>query len=188
MGVAESLYYRMKLLRKLKEKYPLPMEMIAYLIVGGISKIVFLGTMILVQYCCQPELYPNFWSIISTTNKSDVNVYVLATVVGYAAGTVVEYILSCLFVFPRKQKGDSVGGFLVFVLISCGGLGLQTLFMYLFNGLLGVNQYIVNLVGGFVVLAYNYVVKKFILFRRTKRSLKSEKAGKDENTTETEIK
>lgn len=150
------------------------MEMARYLIVGGISKIVFLAVMILVQYCFQPELYPDFWSIITTTNKSDVNIYVLATVLGYAAGTVAEYVLSCLFVFSRKQKGDSVGGFLVFVFISCGGLGLQTLFMYIFNGLLGVNQYIVNLVGGFVVLAYNYVVKKLLLFRRTKRAEKSE--------------
>lgn len=161
------------------------MEMVRYLIVGGISKLVFLAVMILVQYCAQPELYPDFWSILVTTNKSDVNIYVLATVLGYAAGTVVEYILSCLFVFPRRQRGETVGGFLVFVLISCGGLGLQTLFMYLFNGLLGINQYIVNIVGGFVVLVYNYAVKKGILFRKDRKARKSTESGNAPDGSET---
>lgn len=155
------------------------------MIVGGISKLVFLAVMMLVQYLAHPELYPDLWSIIITTDKSDVNVYVLATALGYAAGTITEYVLSCLFVFSGKQRGDSVGGFFAFVLISCGGLGLQTLFMYIFNGLWGVNQYIVNFVGGFVVLAYNYAVKKLLLFRKTKKAEKKLPQG-DEVSNENE--
>lgn len=149
-------------LTKLKQKYPTLTEIFRFLIVGGVATVADMLVMALVQYLAEPALYPDFLSLF-TTNGSLVP-YVAGTACGFLVGLLVNYILSVLFVFEHKGKSRSVYGFILFALLSLGGLLLHILGMYLGNGIWKLNAWGVKIVLTVVVLVYNYLTKRLILF------------------------
>lgn len=176
-------------IKKLKEKYPAFAEVALYLLVGLFAKIVDMTAMALVKYIAEPHLYANVIQLLITTGTPVFDS--LATGIGFIVGTVVEFVLSSRFVFPKKQLGDTPLGFLVYVLISAGGLGLHVLAVYIGTSLWGFNPFLIKLAMGFVVVAYNYTVKKLILFSRKtadkrQRGTEEKTQGAEEETTVSE--
>jgi putative flippase GtrA len=153
-------------LRKLQDKYPLQAEICRFLLVGGLATVVDFLIMALTQFILEPTLYTTFWDIFTAKSTGYVNV--LATAAGFCVGLLFNYILSIVFVFEEKGKSKTPYGFVVFALLSLAGLGIHTGGMWLFNGLLGINQWIVKIVLTLVVLVWNYLSRKFILFRKGK--------------------
>lgn len=149
-------------LTKLKQKYSTLTEIFRFLIVGGIATVADMLVMALVQYLAEPALYPDFLSLF-TTNGS-LGPYVAGTACGFLVGLLVNYIFSVLFVFEHKGKSRSVYGFILFALLSLGGLLLHILGMYLGNGIWKLNAWGVKIVLTVVVLVYNYLTKRLILF------------------------
>jgi putative flippase GtrA len=162
-------------IKALKEKYPAQTEVLLYLLVGLCAKIVDMGVMAMVKYITEPQLYPDLIQLLfQTTGTPWCNA--LATGVGFVIGTVVEFILSSRFVFPQKQRGDTPLGFVVYCIISAGGLGIHVLSVYIGTSLWNINPFLIKLVMGCVVVAYNYTVKKIVLF-----SQKTGKRSKEES-------
>jgi putative flippase GtrA len=56
----------------------------------------------------------------------------------------------------------------VFALLALVGLGIHVFGMWLFNTVLSVNPWIVKIALTIVVLVWNYLSRKFILFRKDK--------------------
>ena len=150
---------------------PLLREIVRFLIVGGGATIVDFLTMSLVLYLMQPEIYPDFLSIfLGGTAEPTTLATVIGTGAGFLVGLAFNYIFSVLFVYKEKGNSKTVGGFLLFAVLSAGGLVIHLLGMYLGYDLLHINEWIVKIVLTAVVLVYNYLTRKFFIFRKDKRS------------------
>ena len=79
-----------------------------------------------------------------------------------------NYVLSLTFVFRRKDNcgsGKSVAAFLIFTVVGVIGLGLTELIMYLGTELLHISYLIVKIAAA-IVLVWNYVGRKVLIFDR----------------------
>jgi putative flippase GtrA len=174
-------------IKTLRAKYPAQTEVLLYLAVGLAAKIVDMGVMALVKYLTEPQLYANIIQLFLTTGTPRYDS--IATGVGFVVGTVVEFFLSSRFVFPQKQRGDTPLGFVVYCLISAGGLGIHVISVYIGTSLWGINPFLIKFVMGFVVVAYNYTVKKLVLFgKRTtaQNACKAEESAEEEEVKQEE--
>ena len=99
---------------------------------------------------------------------------IIGTGVGFILGLVFNYIFSIIFVFDEKGKSKSVGGFFLFAILSLIGLGIHLIGMYLGYDLMHMNEWIVKIVLTLVVLVYNYLTRKLLLFKKTKEKEVSE--------------
>ncbi len=176
-----------------RKKYPLQTEIILYAAVTLLAKILDMGVMAITRFACQPQLYKSFIDLFVVNGSEFANM--LATALGFCVGTAIEYVISTFAVFERNKRGETPFGFAVFILISLGGLGIHLFCMYVANALWGINPYIVKLVVGFFVLAYNYVMKKVVLYtkekwgkRETTKVAKSDSAQKEKKLPEAEEK
>lgn len=152
----------------LYRKYPTLTEIFRFLLVGGLATLVDASVMALVQYLLEPTLYTDFFSLF--TAKGTGYVYILGTACGFTVGLIVNYFLSVFFVFEHKGKSKTPYGFIVFTLLSLVDLGLHILGMYIGNTLLNINPWIVKIFMTAVVLVYNYISKRLILFKDGKKT------------------
>ena len=139
-----------------KEKLkPLIKEFARYLIVGGTAALVDWST-----------LYLTYNYVF--TNSGDWRL-TLATTVGFTAGLIYNYILSLVWVFKsakERNKGKTLGAFLVFVVIGVIGLLLTIGGMELGCNLVGEQYYMyVKIFVTGVVLIWNYAARKLLIFK-----------------------
>lgn len=154
------------LLRRLWSS-PLIREMVRFLLVGGGATIVDFLTMSLVLWAMQPAIYPDFLSVFfGGTQEPSTLATVIGTGCGFLVGLAFNYIFSVLFVYKEKGNSKTMGGFLLFALLSAGGLAIHLLGMYLGYDLLHINEWIVKIVLTAVVLVYNYITRKLLIFRK----------------------
>lgn len=155
-------------LKAFVEKHHVFCEIVRFLIVGGIATVVDMFVMGLVLYAFDPSLYPKFYNIFYGGGQPSTAATVVGTGCGFIAGLIVNYVLSIFFVFEHKGKSKSAGGFLIFTLLSAVGLGIHLLGMYLGYTVIGINEWIVKIVLTVIVLIYNYVSKRLLLFKKSK--------------------
>lgn len=94
--------------------------------------------------------------------------YLISNLIGLAAGNVVNYLLTVRWVFSTEKRKMEKYVFLevvVFVLISLFGMGLNELLMYVFVGMLCIQELISKVAAAVIVLLYNFLARKFILFK-----------------------
>ena len=72
------------------------------------------------------------------------------------------------FVFNEKGKSKTVKGFIVFTVFSAIGLLIHELGMYLLSAKLGMNEWIAKIILTIVVLVYNYISRKLLIFKKEK--------------------
>ena len=119
-----------KILLFYQKNRSLILEIIRFLLVGGLATLVdWLISFLVSAYC--PE-----WIIYSWNIKDS-----LATLCGFVVGLIINYVLSVVFVYKNKKdenSGKSFKDFLVFTLIGVIVLLFQIFFIYLLNDLLFV--------------------------------------------------
>ena len=146
-------------------------EIMRFLIVGGFATIIDFIVMGVVLYIFDSSLYPSFFNVFIGSNAEPTT---LATVVGtgagFIAGLVFNYIFSIIFVYENKGNSRSAKGFLMFALLSAVGLGIHLFGMWLGFDVLNINEWIVKIVLTIVVLIYNYISKKLVIFKKSKES------------------
>ena len=116
-----------KFLAKLNAAHPLFMEIIRFLIVGGIATVIDMLVMGAVVYAFDPSLYPHFYNVWYGGGEPSTLATVVGTGAGFVAGLIFNYIFSVLFVFSEKGNSKSVLGFTVFTLLSVVGLASHIL-------------------------------------------------------------
>ncbi len=88
----------------------------------------------------------------------------LSVIIAYIVGLIITYLLSIFWIFDKRQKGSQVVEFTIFSLIGIIGLGLTSLFMWIFTDLLDVYYMVSKLFTTAIVFIWNFVAKKKILF------------------------
>lgn len=90
--------------------------------------------------------------------------------IGFAAGALVAYLLSIRWVFRQRAFGDAPKvEFLAFVGIGIAGLGITQLLLWVGVFKLELLPELVKLAAAVVTFAFNYLVRKTLLFAASSR-------------------
>ena len=99
--------------------------------------------------------------------KEWLNVDVLvASAASFSVSVIANYILSMLFVFQSAQK-NKVKEFLIFVVLSVGGLLINQLVMWIGTEFLSAYYLLVKVFATIFVPIYNFVTRKIFLEKKT---------------------
>lgn len=142
-------------------------EIFRFVVVGLICTLADYGVSLLFQYLVYPD--QNLTTFV-------------ASLAGFVVGVLINYLLSIFAVFKNvenKKTSQSIGGFFVFIGLSTVGylinLGIKELGNLIIPFASSVLWFtFIFGVATFVVLIYNYVTRKFILFKPKKEADLSE--------------
>lgn len=135
-------------MKKLYEKYK---EIINYLIFGFLTTIVSLVTYYLLTM-----------TILDIKSILELQI---ANVISWCIGVLFAYFTNRKFVFSSKNN-DKKREFITFVTSRISTLLLDMFIMFLFVTLLKCNDKIIKLISQIFVIVGNYVLSKFIVFRK----------------------
>lgn len=140
----------MKKLKKLFYKYE---EIILYLIVGGLTTIVSLGSYYLLVY-----------TILNPKVAVELQI---ANIISWILAVTFAYFANRKYVF-KSQNEKTLKEAFSFYLTRVSTLLIDMAIMYIFVSVLGLNDKIIKLVVQVVVVILNYVFGKFIVFKKSK--------------------
>ena len=140
-------------------------EIARFLIVGVIATLVDFFMAGVTLYIFDSSLYPHFYNVFFGGDDPTTLASCVSTGAGFLFGLLVNYLLSIFFVFEEKGSSKTGKGFLIFALLSAGGLAIHVIGMYIFVDIAGWNYWIIKILLTIVVLVYNYVTRKLIIFK-----------------------
>jgi putative flippase GtrA len=88
----------------------------------------------------------------------------LAALIGYLAGGVVQYVLCSWWVFSTSLKNDALG-FVAFSILSLVGLAITEIVILIVHDWLGVHPYAAKIGAVGLAFAWNFLSRKYLLFR-----------------------
>lgn len=113
-------------------------------IVGVIAFVIDYGLMVLLTELCGVD-------------------YLLSATISFTVSVVFNYMASMRYVFTHKEGMSRRREFVIFIVLSVIGLGLNDLFMWLGTGVLHVDYRITKLVATAIVMVWNFVTRKIFL-------------------------
>ena len=136
---------------------PLAVQFLRYLAVGGIAFLADFATLALLTSGCG-------WH------------YLQAAAVAFGVGMAITYGLSVTWVFKVRVVKSQHVEFLLFTLVGLAGLGITQLMLWTLTD--GLNLYYLHakLITAAVVLAWNFVARKLLLFTSPRESGSQEMA------------
>ena len=133
---------------RLYKKYK---EIINYLIVGGLTTVVSLGT----YYAC----------VLTFLDPDDAFQLQVANIISWIAAVTFAYFTNRRFVFESKNQ-NMLKEATAFFAARIGTLLMDMGIMFVFVTLLGFNDKIMKLVVQVVVTVANYIFSKFLVFKK----------------------
>ena len=124
------------------------LQLIKFAIVGVIAAFVDVGVLVFLK-----ELF-------------GVDV-LIASAVSFSVSVTVNYILSMAFVFKSKKQ-SKVKEFIIFVLLSIGGLGLNQLILWIGVTFTSIYYLVVKFLAMVIVPIYNFITRKIFLEEKEK--------------------
>lgn len=88
--------------------------------------------------------------------------YLISAGISFSISVIVNYILSLSFVFS-VEKRNRLKNFILFIILSVVGLGLNQVLMWFGVEVLGVFYMISKIFATGVVMVYNFITRKFVL-------------------------
>lgn len=88
----------------------------------------------------------------------------LAALLGYLAGGVLQYVLCSWWVFSTSLKNDALG-FVTFSVLSLVGLAITEIVILIVHDWLGVHPYPAKFGAVGLAFAWNFLSRKYLLFR-----------------------
>ena len=140
-----------KIIKKVWNLYKKYDEMINYLIVGGLTTVVSLGTY---YFCVYTFLNPN--------NAFQLQI---ANIISWISCVTFAYFTNRIFVFKRKRT-DKLKEAISFYGSRIATLLLEMGIMFVFVTILHFNDKIIKLVAQVVITILNYVLSKLLIFKK----------------------
>lgn len=88
--------------------------------------------------------------------------YLLSSGISFTVSVIVNFVLSLTYVF-ETEKGNKIKEFIIFVVLSVIGLGINQVLMWFCVDILGIFYMISKIGATAVVMVYNFVTRKMIL-------------------------
>lgn len=89
--------------------------------------------------------------------------YLLSSGISFSVSVIVNYILSLKFVFDTGKGNNKIVEFLIFIILSVIGLGINQALMWVCVDKLHVHYMLSKIGVTGVVMVYNFVTRKVIL-------------------------
>ena len=124
------------------------LQIIKFGIVGAVATIVDFGILIVLKELLSIDV-------------------LIASAISFCVSVSANYILSMAFVFQSKNQ-SKIKEFIIFVLLSIGGLGLNQLILWVGVQFTSVYYLIVKLFAIVIVLVYNFITRKVFLESKEK--------------------
>ena len=140
-------------------------EIFRFLLVGGLATIIDYLVMGLATYFISNNSFDSFLNVF-VDEGIETWVVQLSTTLGFISGLIVNYILSIIFVYDNKGNSKSATGFIIFTVLSVIGLLINNGGVYLGYNLIGWPLLIVRMIMTIIVMCYNYVSKRVIIFKK----------------------
>lgn len=120
-------------------------QILKFGLVGGIAFVIDYGLMVLL------------------TEVFGIN-YLISSAVSFSVSVIFNYLLSIFWVFDvsgsnRGQKEN----FIIFLVLSIIGLGLNQLLMWLGSDLMGLHYMLTKIGATAIVMVYNFITRKLFL-------------------------
>ena len=133
------------MLSRIYKKYK---EIINYLIFGGLTTLVSIGT----------------YALFTIVFNID---YLVSNVLSWIIAVLFAFITNKLFVFAsksrsKKQVSKEIVSFFFFRIVS---LGIEMIIMYVFVYLLSINDLITKVIAQVIVILSNYIFSKVFVFK-----------------------
>ena len=91
--------------------------------------------------------------------------YLLSATLSFIAGLVVNYIISCIWVFNNSKFRNRIVEFLFFAAIGVVGLGFNDLLIWLFTDCIGTHYMFSKIVAAAMVYLWNFFARKYLVFK-----------------------
>lgn len=92
--------------------------------------------------------------------------YLLSSGISFCVSVIVNYILSVTFVFETDKKKNKLVEFVVFIILSTIGLGINELCMKIGVDFIHIHYMIVKIGATAVVMVYNFVSRKIFIEKK----------------------
>ncbi len=91
--------------------------------------------------------------------------YLLSATLSFISGLLVNYIISCIWVFSNSKFKNRLVEFLFFAAIGVVGLLLNDALIWLFTDCIGTHYMFSKIVAATIVYLWNFFARKYLVFR-----------------------
>ena len=92
--------------------------------------------------------------------------YLICAIAGFIAGVPVNFVLTRRYVYDKKALIGKTGEITVFVIGALIGLGLTEVFLWFFTDIVGLFYMISKCIAAVLVFAWNFLSRKYLLYRK----------------------
>lgn len=89
--------------------------------------------------------------------------YLLSGTISFSVSVIYNYILSKIWVFDTHKNDRKITEFIIFVILSVIGLGINQIIMYIGVEYMNAYYMLVKIVATFIVMIYNFITRKLFL-------------------------
>lgn len=89
--------------------------------------------------------------------------YLLSGTISFSISVIYNYILSKVWVFDTKESNGKITEFLIFLILSVIGLGINQIIMYIGVEVFHMYYMFVKIIATFIVMIYNFITRKIFL-------------------------
>ena len=100
--------------------------------------------------------------LIALTEIGQLN-YLLSNSIAFSVSVILNYFLSIRFVFRSEKNTSKIGEFVLFVILSLIGLGLNEILLWLIVEKFNVYYMIAKVIATGIVMVYNFINRKILM-------------------------
>lgn len=141
----------------IKETTNVKLQFLRYVFVGGFAAVINIGSLFIFKEVFNLQ-------------------YLLANIVGFILGLVVNYMLSRVLVFSKEKTNNQIFEFVTYAVIGVIGLGLDTCLMWFGTSIVGIYYLLTKIISTGIVFIWNFFARKILYIILDKRgNIKNEK-------------
>lgn len=91
--------------------------------------------------------------------------YIAAATIGFTVGTTITYMMSILWIFPRRNMSKKSAEYGVFIGVGVVGVLLNDGLLWFFTDVIEIYYMISRIISGSLVFFWNFYARKRLLFR-----------------------
>lgn len=103
--------------------------------------------------------------MIALTELCGIN-YLISSGISFVVSVIYNYILSVRWVFEVDENEDKRKEFVIFIVLSLIGLGLNQLLMWVFVSMIHIFYMVAKIIVTAIVMLYNFITRKLFLEKK----------------------
>lgn len=103
--------------------------------------------------------------MIALTELCGIN-YLISSGISFVVSVIYNYILSVRWVFEVDENGDKRKEFVIFIVLSLIGLGLNQLLMWVLVSMIHIFYMVAKIIVTAIVMLYNFITRKLFLEKK----------------------